>query len=108
MGHHLSERLIARLQIHRSCLVQDLTEPQITALSAYLSSTSTAERPNPTPLSTPALPPNCMKYTAPESSSSTGKARDPLDGLKIETDLKKSMRADIAHLREIGTYRGRR
>jgi small subunit ribosomal protein S13 len=33
---------------------------------------------------------------------------DPLDALKIETDLKKAMSADILHLREIGTYRGKR
>lgn len=33
---------------------------------------------------------------------------DFLEGLKIETDLKRSVQADIAHHRSIGTYRGKR
>jgi small subunit ribosomal protein S13 len=37
-----------------------------------------------------------------------GRKADPLDELKIETDLRRSMQADIAHQRQVGTYRGRR
>ncbi|KAK1924087.1 30s ribosomal protein s13 [Papiliotrema laurentii] len=107
MGYQLSSRLLARLQIHHHCLVQELTEPQITALSSYLSSTATASRPAPTPLSTPPPPPKSILYTPPNKGKAPAKP-DPLDSLKIETDLKKSMLADIAHLREIGTYRGKR
>jgi len=33
---------------------------------------------------------------------------DPLDGLRIETDLKRDTQGDIAHLRQVGAYRGRR
>ncbi|RXK39332.1 hypothetical protein M231_03411 [Tremella mesenterica] len=33
---------------------------------------------------------------------------DPLDDLKIETDLRRSVTADIAHLRQVGSYRGKR
>lgn len=33
---------------------------------------------------------------------------DPMDGLKIETDLKRSMLADIQHQRQVASYRGRR
>ena len=33
---------------------------------------------------------------------------DPLNTLKIETDLKRSMLADIQHQRQISSYKGRR
>lgn len=33
---------------------------------------------------------------------------DPLQNLKIETDLRRSVQSDIAHMRTIGTYKGRR
>jgi small subunit ribosomal protein S13 len=35
-------------------------------------------------------------------------AADPLDGLMIESDLLRKVQGDIAHLRQVGTYRGRR
>ena len=107
MGHNTSQRICARLQIHHHCKVEQLTEPQITALSAYLSSTSTAAAAIETPLAAPPLPPKCMRYEPPSLPASP-KSADPLDTLKIETDLKKQVSADIAHLKAIGTYRGRR
>lgn len=33
---------------------------------------------------------------------------DPLQDLKIETDLRRAVQSDIAHMRTIGTYKGRR
>ena len=106
IGKHLSVRLLARLQIHHEALVSDLTEPQITALSAYLSSPSTTTPPGPTPLAVPPPPPKSLLYNPPAIQKV--QRVDPLNDLKIETDLKKSMLADIAHQREIGTYKGRR
>lgn len=35
-------------------------------------------------------------------------AADPLDDLKIETELRKEFAGDIAHQRQVGSYRGRR
>jgi small subunit ribosomal protein S13 len=100
----MSQRLLARLQIHSEALVSNLTEPQVTALSAYLSSPTT----NPSPDLTPVCAPG-------QSLSNKGKERevlaekeDPLDTLKIETDLRRSVQSDIAHHRTIGTYRGKR
>lgn len=99
LSHSLTPRLLARLQIPTAAKVSDLTEPQITALSAFLSSPSTTPKPAPTPLSVGA------------GEGAKGKGReivDPLDGLRIETDLKRDMQGDIAHLRQVGAYRGRR
>jgi hypothetical protein len=33
---------------------------------------------------------------------------DPLDDLKIETDLKRKLLADIQHQRIVGSYKGKR
>ncbi|ORY32885.1 hypothetical protein BCR39DRAFT_522283 [Naematelia encephala] len=122
ISHHISSRLLARLQIHQTCLVNELTEPQITALSAYLSSPNTTPAPPPTPLNTPTPPPFSLVASSSSSSSSSPKTikvlyeaqrwidkrPDPLSDLKIETELRKELLANIAHLRQIGTYRGKR
>ncbi|ORX35723.1 hypothetical protein BD324DRAFT_631396 [Kockovaella imperatae] len=112
IGHSLAPRILARLQIHHTCKVSELTEPQITALSAYLSSPVSSTHPDPTPLAVPALPPRCQtlrRIELPQVQTAPKPIRrDVLDDLKIETDLKRSMLGDIQRLREIGTYRGRR
>lgn len=105
VSHHTSALLLARLQIPLATKVSELTEPQVTALSAFLSSPSTAPRPVATPLSTPGAGPS-------NAGAGTGKVQvaevDPLDGLLIESDLLRKVQGDIAHLRQVGTYRGRR
>ena len=112
VGHKTASRILARLQIHHHCKVSELTEPQVTALTSYLSSPVSSARPSPTPLAIPAIPPAAITLqpvqlpkvpTLPKAPK-----QDRLDTLKIETDLKKSMLADIFRLRQIGTYRGRR
>jgi small subunit ribosomal protein S13 len=101
LSHSTTPRLLARLQIPNQTKVQDLTESQITQLSAFLSSPATTPSPPPTPLSS---------ATSSTSGEVKGKDRqvDPLDGLRIETDLKRDIQGDIAHLRQVGAYRGRR
>ncbi|KAI9639362.1 30s ribosomal protein s13 [Dioszegia hungarica] len=96
ISHPTSANLLARLSIPLATRVQDLTEPQITSLSSFLSSPSTSSRPADTPLSTPGAGPSSTRMA------------DPLDGLLIETDLRRKVQGDIAHLRQVGTYRGRR
>ena len=110
----MADRLIARLQIHPEALVSDLTEPQITALSAYLSSPSNSTRPSPTPLSVPSPPPKALqKPTITTSVEGDGRMakkelEDPLDNLMIETDRKRQMLEAIQHQRLIGSYKGKR
>ena len=96
LSHSTTPRLLARLQIPAGLKVQDLTESQITSLSAFLSSPATTPSPPATPLQS--------------EKDGKGKERevDPLDGLRIETDLKRDTQGDIAHLRQVGAYRGRR
>ena len=88
---------MARLQIHDKALVSSLTEPQVTALSAFLSSPSTTPPPAPKELAVPSA-----------FIEAAAKVEDPLDDLKIETDLRRSRQGDIGHQRTVGTYRGRR
>lgn len=102
ISYNTADRLLARLQIPAQATVNSLSEPQVTALSAYLSSPSTSDRPAPTPLSSPSLGPEVVAKEAHAG------ARDPLDSLQIETDLRRMRKADIFHLRDVGTYRGRR
>ncbi|KAK4689291.1 small subunit ribosomal protein S13, partial [Tremellales sp. Uapishka_1] len=95
ISDHISSRLLSRLQIHHTALVSSLTEPQVTALSAYLSSPSTTPPPAPITL-------------AGSSALSSSTANAILNTLKIETDLRRNLQADIGHQRTVGTYRGRR
>ena len=99
---------MARLQFHDQMRVSDLTEPQMNALSALLSAPAAAPRP-----STPLLP---FSLSSSSSSPSTSQltprdppptAQDPIPSLLIEEDLRRSMRADIAHHRTVGTLKGR-
>lgn len=113
ISHHTSSRILARLQIHEQALVSGLTEPQITALSAFLSSPSNTATPAPTPICPPGAEPHGDWQGFPVVRESKGKARavggeDPLQDLKIETDLRRAVQSDIAHMRTIGTYKGRR
>ncbi|KAL7421962.1 hypothetical protein Q5752_003734 [Cryptotrichosporon argae] len=100
-----SSRLLARLQIPLSTRVSSLSEPQITALSAFLSSPSTSTPPPATPL---AVPPGAAALQAASEGKSGRAAEDPLNALLIETDLRRGLQADIGHHRVVGTYRGRR
>ena len=102
------------MQIHDRCRIRNLTPYQVTALTAYLSSPSTSQpAPNhplaslkykPPKLGQP-LPPVATKS---RSSPSERKLKDPLLTLKIETDLKREIRENIAHQRLINSYVGRR
>jgi small subunit ribosomal protein S13 len=112
VSHHTSSRILARLQIHEQALVSSLTEQQVTALSAFLSSPSNTPVPSPTPVCPPGATPHGDWSGFPQPRTTKGKARmdgeDPLQNLKIETDLRRSVQSDIAHMRTIGTYKGRR
>lgn len=129
VSHHTSALILARLQIHQGTIVSSLTEPQVTALSAYLSSPSTTQRPAACPVAPPggigARGGEGSARAGPSTAAGAGKGKeraldmgdaplmllreqDRLDTLKIETDLRRSMQSDIAHQRSIGTYRGRR
>lgn len=102
ISHHTADRLLARLSIPALATVSSLSEPQVTALSAYLSSPSTSEKPAPTPLAAPSLGPQDKGKNKATSQV------DPLDTLLIETDLRRQRQGDVLHLRDVGTYRGRR
>lgn len=113
VNHHTSARIMARLQFHDQMRVQDLSEPQLNALSALLSAPAAAPRPS-TPLLPFSLP--SSSSSSPTASTSAGDllprdpppvSSDPLPNLVLEEDLKRARRADIAHHRSVGTLRGR-
>lgn len=107
LSHATSSRLLARLSIPEKALVSSLTEEQVTALSAYLSAPSSSRPPAPTPV----VPPNAseeVKAAAIKEAQQAAKKDDPMDNLLIESDLRRSRKADINHLAHVGTYRGRR
>ncbi|WWC94584.1 hypothetical protein V866_001431 [Kwoniella sp. B9012] len=118
LSHPLASRLLARLSIHSEALVSDLTEPQLTSLSAYLSSPSTTAKVRETQSNITLSPPGGKPLPIPgnksivatsQNNKGKGKERDdPLDELRLETEARRGMQADIAHLRMVGTYRGKR
>ncbi|BGP37394.1 hypothetical protein JCM10450v2_001303 [Rhodotorula kratochvilovae] len=106
---------MARLQFHDQMRVQDLSEPQLNALSALLSAPAAAPRPS-TPLRPFTLSSSssaASTLSAPSSSSDLlprdppPVSADPLPNLVLEEDLKRARRADIAHHRTVGTLKGR-
>ncbi|THH13944.1 hypothetical protein EW146_g6341 [Bondarzewia mesenterica] len=124
VGHKTAHRLCARLQIHDTCKVRQLTPHQVTSLAAFLSSPATAPALPRVPLASvnfkpqPASTPlqrlrGSATLLAPPASVGTVKysprgGGDPLRNLKIETDLKREIRENIAHQRMIGSYVGKR
>ncbi|KAF8503311.1 mitochondrial 30S ribosomal protein S13 [Russula emetica] len=125
ISHHTAGRICARLQIHDTCRVRQLSATQITSIAAFLSSPFTSPIPPRAPLASLAFQPppastplqnlaGARTYLAqldappPPLPRVQTKGADPLRWLKIETDLKREMRENIAHQRMIGSYIGRR
>lgn len=107
IGDHIAERLCARFQIHQTQRVSQLTPQQITGLASFISSPRTAPALPRLPLAkTDYVPP----LRAPQLDLKKLRANksDPLLGIRLETDLKREMRENIAHQRMIGSYVGRR
>ncbi|OLL25482.1 37S ribosomal protein subunit sws2, mitochondrial [Neolecta irregularis DAH-3] len=66
IGPHISQRILALLQIHHTARLSDLTDSQVTRIS------------------------------------------ERLGGMTLENDLRRVVQGNIARLRNIGTYRGKR
>ncbi|KAG6814520.1 hypothetical protein H0H92_000046 [Tricholoma furcatifolium] len=130
IGPQTAHRLCARLQIHDKCKMKDLTQYQLTALTSFLSSPSTSLTPQRYPLASPdfvAPPPNksmlelqnefaALKATREQKKVKRAKRAgvapketvDPLKDLRIESELRRMIRENIAHHRMIGSYVGKR
>lgn len=98
--------------IHDRCKIRDLTQQQTTQLTAFLSSPSTFPQATSVPLAAPSFkPPTLTKPVLPAAQASKASQEstgDPLKSLKIELELRKEIRDNIAHQRMIGSYVGRR
>ncbi|KAF8892468.1 hypothetical protein BD779DRAFT_1436947 [Infundibulicybe gibba] len=129
IGHKTAHRLCARLQIHDKCKVKDLSPFQVTALASFLSSPTTSPPVPRYPLASPDYVPPPPNKTFQELQAEFNAARvaraekgsrsmntqvaarsraDPLKDLKIESELRREIRENIAHQRMIGSYVGRR
>ncbi|KAJ4487771.1 hypothetical protein J3R30DRAFT_3654207 [Lentinula aciculospora] len=129
VGPHLSHRLCARFQIHDRCRVKDLTPFQTTALASFLQSPKTALPVPQYPLAPANFVPrppfkSTQELQAEFNAAKTAqkqnrdekllqmapekKSRDPLTELRIESELRREIRENIAHQRMIGSYVGRR
>ncbi|CAA7271549.1 unnamed protein product [Cyclocybe aegerita] len=116
VGHHTAHRLCARLQVHDKCKVKDLSPFQVTSLASFLSSPATAPPLPRYPLATSDYvppPPSVSSQELLARFNETNKKRaikntDPLKNLKIESELRREVRENIAHQRMIGSYVGRR
>jgi len=120
IGHKTAHRICARFQIHDRCKVKDLTPTQLTSITAFLSSPSTAQPVQRVPLASPSFrlgsgsvtsntqSTSALKPGTSGSTSSTKGGSDPLRNLKIETELRREIRENISHQRMIGSYVGRR
>ncbi|KIP12241.1 hypothetical protein PHLGIDRAFT_21071 [Phlebiopsis gigantea 11061_1 CR5-6] len=108
VGPMIAARICARMAIHDRCKVRELTQSQTTSLTAFLSSPSTYPEAKHVPLAS-------LKFKAPAAkplptpAPTTNERKDTLlKSLKIETELKKEIKENIAHQRMIGSYVGRR
>ncbi|GLB34817.1 putative universal ribosomal protein uS13 family protein [Lyophyllum shimeji] len=130
IGHHTAHRLCARLHIHDKCKMKDLSPYQVTALASFLSSPSTSTTPPRYPLAEPDYTPppsnksmqdlqnefNALKAAREAKKLKRAKyagvapkaTPDPLKDLKIESELRRIIRDNIAHQRMIGSYVGKR
>jgi len=115
IGRETAHRICARYQIHDRCRVKDLTPTQLTSITAFLSSPSTAQPVQRVSLASPnfrpkpgTITPDTLKLSK-NGSTSLANAKggdDPLRDLKIETELRKDIRQNISHQRMIGSYVG--
>ncbi|KAF4576740.1 hypothetical protein EYR40_000984 [Pleurotus pulmonarius] len=118
IGHKTAHRLCARLQIHDRCKVRELTPFQVTSLASFLSSPGTSPPiprypvapPNfvPPPPRTSLQPLQAKLEAKLADKKGKGKGSDPLANLKIESELRREIRENIAHQRMIGSYVGKR
>ncbi|KAF8623552.1 hypothetical protein AX15_006323 [Amanita polypyramis BW_CC] len=130
IGCETAHRICARLQVHDTCKVRDLTPLQVTTLTSYLSSPDTTTVPPRYPLAAPDHVPSPAKSLQElqaefhalrarheekrEQKRAKGftvegnKFTDPLKNVKIETELRREIRDNIAHQRMIGSYVGKR
>ncbi|KAG0140205.1 hypothetical protein CROQUDRAFT_375703 [Cronartium quercuum f. sp. fusiforme G11] len=111
IGHYTAKLICNRLQFHPQLTVGDMTEHQIARLSALLSSPSTSPPPNHILSALDGIqPPSILDYQAhdPPRPKTLSLDADPLQRLIIESDLRREVRANIAHHRAVGSYRGKR
>ena len=116
VGHHTAHRLCARLQVHDKCKVRELSPFQVTSLASFLSSPQTAPPLPRLPLAGPGhvpAPPTISTQVLQARFNEEMKKKeirnvDPLRKLKIESELRREIRENIAHQRMIGSYVGRR
>ncbi|KAH9946158.1 mitochondrial 30S ribosomal protein S13 [Epithele typhae] len=106
IGNATAARLCARVQVHDRCRVRNLNETQVTALTAFLASPSNSPTVPALPLAAPDFAPPRLgaKFTPPQVQPPP----DMLREIKLETDLRRQVRDNIAHQRMIGSYVGRR
>ncbi|KAH8116856.1 S13-like H2TH domain-containing protein [Phellopilus nigrolimitatus] len=107
IGEKTAQRLCARLQIHNTQRVRNLTPIQITGLASFLSAPQSSA---PIPRFPLAAPNYVPPPTTPVLSAATLQVnrKDPLLKLRVEAELKREVRDNIAHQRMIGSYVGRR
>ncbi|KAF5358361.1 hypothetical protein D9756_001425 [Leucocoprinus leucothites] len=130
VGLKTAHRLCARLQIHDRAKIKDLTPLQVTALASFLSSPATAPPLPKYPLAGPDYvppPPSApiqelqakfaiqweemekrRKASPPPRNPQKKPYVEPLKSLKVESELRREIRENIAHQRMIGSYIGKR
>ena len=94
------------MQIHDRCRVRNLNQSQVTALTAFLSSPANSPPVAAHALAAPGYVPPALAQPFPENAVPA--PADRLREIKIESDLRRQMRENIAHQRMIGSYVGRR
>ncbi|KAI0362041.1 S13-like H2TH domain-containing protein [Trametes cingulata] len=109
IGTKTASRLCARVQIHDTARIRHLNQGQITALTAFLSSPANSPPVQVQPLAPPNFVPPPLAQPLPQvQQAQQPPPVDRLREIKIETDLRRQMRENIAHQRMIGSYVGRR
>ncbi|OJT06123.1 37S ribosomal protein SWS2, mitochondrial [Trametes pubescens] len=104
IGQKTALRLCARVQIHDRARIRHLNQSQVTALTAFLSSPTNSPPVSVQPLAAPHPSLAAPVQPAAEQPAPVDRLRE----IKIESDLRRQMRENIAHQRMIGSYVGRR
>ncbi|KAH7103325.1 mitochondrial 30S ribosomal protein S13 [Auriculariales sp. MPI-PUGE-AT-0066] len=107
VGRDVAARICARYQIHSKQTVEELNQHQIVGLSSFMGSPSTSAPLPGFPRASPDFVPSALSDPLPVHPQGP-KVVDTLRNLRLENDLRRTIRDNIAHHKNIGSYVGRR
>ncbi|EJD35831.1 mitochondrial 30S ribosomal protein S13 [Auricularia subglabra TFB-10046 SS5] len=108
VGPVVSSRICARFQIHSKLKVSQLSQQQIVGLQSFLAAPQTSATLPSFPRAAPDYQPPPAGTQLPPYPVTPETPEDTLRNMRFEGELRRTMRENIAHHKNIGSYVGRR